>query len=192
MIEQHIDRSEARARLLEVALHALLQALEEMGGDLGGRLKPLMPMRTANLKHRNIGDVEVLAGDFVIEAWDAKYDQPYLSDTLDELVEKIRGHDVSELRFGYVLLPLKKTYAEVERKIDEIAEQFGLRIQVFTLAEWAAEQSRRGEVSRHAETELARAWLQAYAESLALRRRQQAPIDEPTIDWVASLLAALA
>lgn len=108
IIKQHIDKSEARARLLEVAMHSLLQALEDLSIDLGGKLKPLMPMRTANQKHRNYGDVEVVYGDFVAESWDAKFDNPYLSDALDVFIEKIRGKDVSELTFGYVLLPEKK------------------------------------------------------------------------------------
>ncbi len=115
LIKEHIEESEARARLLEVAMHTLLQALDELGVDLGGKLKPLMPMRTANKKHGNIGDVEVLSGDLHVEAWDAKYEQPYLSDALDELVEKIHEHniDVSDLHFGYILFQSKKTYLEV-------------------------------------------------------------------------------
>src|SRR5579884_1522596 len=88
LIKQHFEKSETRARLLEIAIHALLQAQTELRIDLGGRLKPLMPMRTGNLKHGNIGDVEVLAGDLIVEAWDAKYDQPYLGDAIDELAEK--------------------------------------------------------------------------------------------------------
>lgn len=191
LLRRHIEQSEARARLLEVALHALLQALEELQVDLGGMLKPLMPMRTANLKHGNIGDVEVLAGDLVVEAWDAKYDQPYLSDALDELLEKIRGREVSELRFGYVVFPTKKAYPEVDRKIDEIAEQYRVPVRVLTFDEWVREQSLRGQATGHSETELAQAWLRAYTESLALRRRDKAPIDEPTFEWVTSLLQML-
>jgi hypothetical protein len=191
LLQRHIERSEACARLLEVALHALLQALEELHVDLGGTLKPLMPMRTANLKHGNVGDVEVLAGDLVVEAWDAKYDQPYLSDALDELVEKLRGRDLSELRFGYVLLPAKKVYPEVERKIGAIAEQFGVIIRVLAFDEWVHEQSLRGQAIGHSEAAIACAWLRAYAESLTLRRIDKAPIDEPTLEWVKSLLQIL-
>lgn len=191
LIKQHIEQSEARARLLEVAMHALLQASEELGVDLGGGLKPLMPMRTANLKHGNVGDVEVLSGDLVVEAWDAKYEQPYLSDALDELAEKIRKRDVSELRFGYVLLPIKKAYGEVDRKVAEIAAQFGMQVQILTFDEWAREQFIRGQEAGISEERLAKTWLRAYAESLGQRRRAKAPIDEPTFDWVQSLLGVL-
>lgn len=191
LMKQHIEKSEARARLLEVSMHSILQALEELQVDLGGKLKPLMPMRTANLKHGNFGDVEVLTGDLPIEAWDAKYDQPYLSDALDELVEKIRKRDVSELRFGYVLLPGKKAYMEVDHKIDEIDEVFGLRVHILTFDEWIHEQLVRSKDMGVSEEKLAKAWLRAYAESLGQKRRDRAPIDEPTFDWVASLLDVL-
>lgn len=191
LIKQHIEKSETRARLLEVAMHSLLQALEELEVDLGGDLKPLMPMRTANLKHGNLGDVEVLSGNLPVEAWDAKYDQPYLSDALEELVEKIQSFDVAELRFGYVLFPNKKAYSEVDRKIEEIDEQFGLKVQVLSFDEWVHEQLARGQEIGVSEEVLAKAWLRAYTESLGQKRRDQAPIDEPTFDWVASLLSIL-
>lgn len=192
LIKEHVERSEARARLLEVAIHSLLQALDELMVDLGGKLKPLMPMRTANLKHGNVGDVEVLAGDLPVEAWDAKYDQPYLSDALDELEEKIRRMDVSDLQFGYVLLPTKKKYLEVDRKVDEINERFGLKVQILSFDEWVNEQTVRCLNTSISEESLAKAWLKAYAESLCQKRRNKAPIDEPTFDWVVSLRETLA
>ena len=191
IIKQHIDKSEARARLLEVAMHSLLQALEDLSIDLGGRLKPLMPMRTANQKHRNYGDVEVVYGDFVAESWDAKFDNPYLSDALDVFIEKIRGRDVSELKFGYVLLPEKKEYKDVERKIADIADEYGIEVGVYSFDEWVQEQLARAEEEAASEEDLAIAWLQSYTESLALRREDRAPIDEPTHDWLQSLQEAL-
>lgn len=194
LVKEHIEESEARARLLEVAMHALLQALDELGVDLGGKLKPLMPMRTANKKHGNVGDVEVLSGNLHVEAWDAKYEQPYLSDALDELVEKIHEHniDVTELHFGYVLFPAKKTYPEVDHKIEDIDDQLGLRVQILAFDEWVHEQFIRSRDAGIAEESLTKAWLQAYTESLCLKRRDEAPIDEPTFDWVESLASKLA
>ncbi|HVB23308.1 MAG TPA: hypothetical protein VNG51_15305 [Ktedonobacteraceae bacterium] len=187
LIKLHINRSESRARLLEVAMHALLQALEDLNVDLGGYLKPLMPMRTANLKHRNFGDVEIVAGDFVIESWDAKYDNPYLSDALDVFVEKLRGKDTSELTFGYVLLPEKKEYQDMDRKIQSIVEEYGVEIQVVSFDNWVQNQAMRAIEETISEESLAIAWLHAYAESLALRREDRAPIDEPTYNWLQSL-----
>ena len=146
-----------------------------------------MPMRTANLKHRNFGDVEIAAGDFVIESWDAKYDNPYLSDALDVLVEKLRGKDTSELTFGYVLLPEKKEYQDVDRKIQSIAEEYGVEIQVVSFDDWVQNQAVRASEENIVEETLAIAWLRAYVESLALHREERAPIDEPTYNWLQTL-----
>jgi len=187
IIKNHINHSEARARLLEVAMHALLQALEDAGADLGGNLKPLMPMRTANQKHRNFGDIEIMLGDAVLESWDAKYDNPYLSDALDVFVEKIRGRDVSELSFGYVLLPEKKHYQDVERKIADIIEEYGVEVLVLSFDEWVEVQFTRAQPENASVETVATAWLRAYTESLALRRTERAPIDEPTHDWLQTL-----
>ncbi len=191
LIKQHFEKSETKARLLEVAIHALLQAQDELMVDSGGRLKPLMPMRTGNKKHGNIGDVEVLAGDLVVEAWDAKYDQPYLGDAIDELAEKIRLLHISDLQFGYILYPVRKVYSEVERKIDEIEEEFGIKVHILTLDEWVHEQFLRSQIAGITERELAEGWLRAYTESLCLRRRDKAPIDEPTFIWIELLLGIL-
>ena len=192
LIKQHIHSSESRARLLEVAMHSLLQALEDMHVDIEGVLKPLMPMRTANLKHRNFGDVEVLNADIVVESWDAKYDNPYLSDALDILTEKLRDRDVSELRFGYVLLPEKKAYADVDRKIAAITEDYGVPVQVYEFDDWVQTQVARADVEDVPKSSIAAAWLRAYGETLALRREERAPIDEPTFDWLQTLNAVLA
>ena len=35
-------------------------------------LKPLSQMRSANKKHGNIGDIELLEDRQIVEAWDAK------------------------------------------------------------------------------------------------------------------------
>lgn len=191
VIKEHINSSEARARLLEVAMHAFLQALEDVNVDLGGNLKSLMPMRTANQKHRNFGDVEVVLGDTVIESWDAKYDNPYLSDALDVFVEKFRGKNITELNFGYVLLPEKKDYQDVERKIADIADEYGVDVHVLSFDEWIQQQGMKARSDDVTEEMIASAWLRAYVESLALRRAERAPIDEPTHDWLQTLLNVL-
>lgn len=187
VIKHHIDKSEARARLLEIAMHTLLQALEDVDVDMRGQLKPLMPMRTANLKHRNFGDIEIVIGDAVVESWDAKYDNPYLSDALDVFVEKIRDRNITELSFGYVLYPEKKEYVDVTQKITAVEDDYGIQIQVLSFDEWVQMQVQRSGGNETSNKRLAYAWLQAYAESLALRRESKAPIDEPTYDWLLRL-----
>lgn len=191
LMASHIDSSDARARLLEVSIHSMLQALEDCNALTDLRLKPLMPMRTANLKHGNIGDVEIYEGERIEEAWDAKYDNAYLSDALDELRTKLEQRKPSDLTFGYVLMPTRREYPEDQRKIHEIEEDFDIEILTLSFSEWVREQESRASEAGTQSQELARLWLKAYAESLCLARSQRAPIDEPTFDWVATLKQTL-
>jgi hypothetical protein len=191
LIAAHIDSSEARARLLEVSIHALMQALDSLGIDLGGKLKPLMPMRTANLKHGNLGDVEVLKGDLVVEAWDAKYRTPYLSDAIEELRDKIRDRDVSQLVFGYIVYPQKEQYLEVDKKISEIRDIYGFGIEIHSYSEWINIQGEKAAALGALESHIGEQWLIAYVESLGQRRREIAPIDEPTYEWILTLVNLL-
>jgi hypothetical protein len=115
-----------------------------------------------------------------------------LSDALDVFIEKIRGKDISELKFGYVLLPEKKEYQDVDRKIADIADEFGIEVQVYSFDEWVQEQLARAEEENASEDIVAITWIRAYTESLALRREDRAPIDEPTHNWLQSLQSILA
>jgi hypothetical protein len=149
-------------------------------------------MRTANLKHGNLGDVEVLLGGKVIEAWDAKYDQPYLLDALSELEDKIKDRDVTSLRFGYVVMPITKDYPDFNRALVDLLEEQGMDVRIVSFNDWIAEQFMRGAAAGVPQDRLSAAWLQAYAESLALARPGRAPIDEPTFEWLQTLLQVLA
>ena len=60
MIIDHIDASDYAARLMEVAMHTLMQSVVSTGVFLNYELKPLSQMRSANKKHGNIGDIELL------------------------------------------------------------------------------------------------------------------------------------
>jgi len=106
---------------------------------------------------------------------------------LDVFIEKIRGKDVSDLEFGYVLFPEKKEYTDVDRKILDIADEFGVEVQIYAFDEWVQEQLIRASNENIAENALAIAWIKAYTESFALMREDRAPIDEPTHDWLQSL-----
>lgn len=86
-----------------------------------------------------------------------------------------------------VLLPEKKEYQDVDRKIQSIAEEYGVEIQVFSFNDWVQNQVMRASEENISEETLAIAWLRAYVESLALRREERAPIDEPTYNWLQSL-----
>ncbi len=187
IIKQHIDESQAPARLLEIAIHTLLQALEDADGDLGGTLKPLMAMRNANQKNKNIGDVEVTYGTAIVEAWDAKYGVMYLGDDINALEDKFVGHNVSELVFGYVVYPEKRQYPEIDRKIALLEEEYGIEVDILLFDEWTREQMLRAGSNNISEERIASLWLTAYVESLALKRPLKAPIDEPTFSWLQSI-----
>lgn len=61
-------------------------------------------MRTANKKHRNIGDIEITINknnNRVIESWDAKYGKPHLRDELEELDDKLISYGSAQI-VGYV------------------------------------------------------------------------------------------
>ena len=90
-IIDYIEKSTYSARIFEISIHALFQALQELK-VLHGFLKPLSQMRSANKKHGNIGDIEVTTTEkslSIIEAWDAKYGKTYFRDELEELRDKI-------------------------------------------------------------------------------------------------------
>jgi len=56
-------------------------------------LKPLSQMRFANKKHGNIGDIELIENGDIVASWDAKYGKSYLREEVEEVCEKISGHD---------------------------------------------------------------------------------------------------
>ena len=90
--------------MFEIALHALFQVLAEQK-VFGGVLKPLSQMRSANKKHGNIGDIEIVqkaGGLEILEAWDAKYGKPYLREELDEVNEKLEDHSETD-EVGFVV-----------------------------------------------------------------------------------------
>ncbi|UJP05122.1 MAG: hypothetical protein LZF61_09825 [Nitrosomonas sp.] len=93
LIKSHIKDSDYAARLMEISMHALMQAALDTGAFGLSTLKPLSQMRSANKKHGNIGDVELLEDDEIIESWDAKYGKAYLRDELDEVMEKANNHN---------------------------------------------------------------------------------------------------
>jgi len=91
-IWRHINESDYAARIMEIAMHSLMQAMQELQIFPDRALKPLSQMRSANKKHGNIGDIEILQARQIIESWDAKYGKSYLRDELEELADKLEAH----------------------------------------------------------------------------------------------------
>ena len=171
------------ARLLEVGMHSLMQAIKELGALDNMELKPLSQMRQANKKAGNIADIELTRADAIAEAWDAKYGKPYLYDELLELHDKVLQEDFPVLQIvGFVTDAAPDLREDVSGIIEEIQEECELEIKILALEDWVALQTARFHITH--EERLAKRWLIAYAESLALCRPSIAPIDEPTETWL--------
>ena len=188
-ILSHIIKSTYSSRLLEVAMHSLFQvAIDEKA--IPGYLTPLCQMRNANKKHRNIGDIEIVpkpGSSRIIEAWDAKFGKENLRDELDELNDKLEGKPNVEIA-GFVTDGKPQMTADIVNKMGEIKEEFGTNVMILSFQEWVTMIVDRinGNHDR-----IAQSWLIAYVESLCQMRRDRAPIDEPSDEWVKSLRAAL-
>ncbi len=191
LLRQHMSASNYAARIMEIAMHALMQSLAEAGALGSATLIPLSQMRSANKKHGNIGDIELSEDDKIIEAWDAKYGKSYLRDELEELHDKLEHHDaVTEA--GFVTSETPVLSAELTERIAELQEINDLTIHILTLDEWVTMQYQRAlTVISMSEAELAQRWIRAYVESLAQKRRTQAPIDEPSFQWLTAFQSLL-
>jgi hypothetical protein len=186
LVVRHLDKSTYAARIMEISMHALLQALEDLGGLGGLELRPLSQMRSANKKHGNIGDIELMDGPTIKIAWDAKYGKTYLRDELEELNDKLASHfDV--VHVGFVTSDEPVRGEEIQGRADEISELHGPTVVLETFPHWV---NARIEIAKKvgiSENEISRSWLRAYAESLAQLRVDRAPIDEPCAIWLQEL-----
>lgn len=187
LLKKHSEDSDYAARLLEINMHSLMQAAVETGAYGGLEVKPLSQMRSANKKHGNIGDIELLEDDQIIESWDSKYGKGYLREEIEEAVEKLQNHDFIKT-VGFVTSVEIERTDEISKRIDEIEQLYSIRLEVLTLDDWvdrifnAAIDS--GLVN---EKDLSQRWFITYCEYLSQKRRKNAPIDEPCFDWVTSL-----
>lgn len=187
IILRHINQSDYAARLMEIAMHSLMQAMQEYQVFPHRLLKPLSQMRSGNKKHGNVGDIELLEDRQIVEAWDAKYGKSYLRDEIEELSEKLEVHPALR-KAGFVTSVEAERIDELMPRCNEIEEIFGISLEIITFKEWVELQFARTLAQESAtEQELASAWLIAYTESLAQRRRDIAPIDEPCYQWLLKL-----
>jgi hypothetical protein len=179
------ESSSHAARIFEVAIHSLCQVVIQHGG-YEGVLKPLSQMRSANKKHGNVGDVEVLerpGGMRITISWDAKYGKTYLRDEIDELEEKLHDHPETRLA-GFITDAPPDQRKEIVERVRVLESAHGLRVEIVDFRSWAEAQAERVPVSNR---RLAREWLVAFAECICQKRRDIAPIDEPADVWVRDL-----
>ena len=130
-------------------------------------LKPLSQMRSANKKHGNVGDIELVENKEIIEAWDAKYGKNYLRDELDEITEKLSHHErISAIGFVTTDKPIRNE--EIDKKIADISELYDLSVELLSLDNWIDYTfDRVTKTGLASKEELAKNWFTAYAESLA-------------------------
>jgi hypothetical protein len=188
-ITKFIESSTYSARMFEVAMHSLFQVLEEEK-CLSGFLKPLSQMRSANKKHGNIGDIELTAtlGNMdIIESWDAKYGKTYLRDELEELNDKLKSHPQTTL-VGFVTDQKPNLNPEIESRIEELQLIHETEIHILEFGEWV-----NYEINKYGlnPDKVGAKWMIAIAESICQLRREIAPIDEPTTEWVESFIECI-
>lgn len=186
-INSHISESSYSARLFEIALHSFIQTVQEIG-ELDGFLLPLCQMRTANKKHRNIGDIEIVVNrnnNRVIEAWDAKYGKPYLRDELEELNDKLISYGGVNI-VGYVTNVNPQITQDILSRMKELQEIHETEIKILSFKEWFEFWCDR--INMRDDLDFNMKWLTLYVESLCQKRRESAPIDEPSEEWVSDLI----
>lgn len=191
IMKLHADKSDYAARLLEISMHSLMQAATESGafGDI--TLKPLSQMRSANKKHGNIGDIELIENGDIVESWDAKYGKSYLREEVEEVCEKILDHDNVQV-VGFVTNVEIQRTQELDKRLDDAMTVHGVKFLILTFDEWSNMILNRCISSKMVnEEDLAKSWLKSYAYTLAQKKRKIAPIDEPCMEWVKLLLSAL-
>ena len=185
-VRAFVDSSSYRARVFEIALHSFFQVLAEQK-VFGGVLKPLGQMRSANKKHGNIGDIEIIqkaGGLEILEAWDAKYGKPDLREELEEINEKLEDHSETAA-VGFVVNSEPERRKEIEERVREIEELHEVKVHILSFEEWVKHQAARAPGANP--IDLAKQWVIAFAESLCQMRRDLAPIDEPADAWVTAL-----
>ena len=190
LLLSHMETSDYSARVMEVVLHSLLQAVEELNGLSGLELNPLTQMRSANLKHSNFGDIELTLNGEIVASWDAKYAKANLREELEELESKFLSNTPPEV-FGFVTSILPEKTPEITKRLGELSAQYSVAISISQIDDWITAQTQAALQLGIRGEDLAKLWIYAFSESLAQRRREKAPIDEPCFEWLKNLKGLL-
>ncbi|PKG84387.1 hypothetical protein CXF85_08685 [Colwellia sp. 75C3] len=186
-----VSNTDYAARIFEVSMHALFQVLSEKN-CFEGELKALSQMRSANKKHKNIGDIEIVSTTndrMVFESWDAKFGKAYLRDELDELGDKLELQPMAQL-VGFVVDSEPMLSKDVVQKQEELANVFNVEVKILSFEQWVDITFER--VSEYiSEADLSNEWINNLVLSLGQRKRKFAPIDEPCDTWVKEITAEL-
>ena len=103
------------------------------------------------------------------------------------IIEKLKNHNsVGLVGFVTTLPPIINK--EIIDKLENAKQLHGIDIQIVVYEEWVQSIFNRAlNDNLITEIDLAKNWLRTYAECIAQKRRDLAPIDEPCIEWVKEL-----
>jgi hypothetical protein len=178
------------ARLFEILIHSFYNTVFcDYGLDLS--IKPLSQMRSANKKHGNIGDIELLERPntmLIVEAWDTKYGKLYLRDELEELKDKLESHPETKIA-GFITDNEPVLNKEILKRKSELEDIFGMTIKIESINMWFNSVILEYNITN--ETLFLQHWIKMFFEYLCLKQYAIAPIDEPTYSWIEECVEAL-
>jgi hypothetical protein len=186
IIIKHIESTDYAARLFEVAIHSLAQAFLEKTPNLNLELKALSQMRSANKKHGNVGDVEILENGNIIESFDAKYGKVYLREEIEEASEKVATHNFIQIVYFVTDNPVQQS-KEIRTRLKDLSDLHNIDFNIISFNEYIDIIFARAiSAGTATEEELSHLWVSTYIRSLTQQNRELAPIDEPCHQWVES------
>jgi hypothetical protein len=184
------EHSSYSARLFEILIHSYYYVLFK-NDYLDLYLKPLSQMRSANKKHGNIGDIELIERPntmLISESWDAKFGKEYLRDELEELKDKLESHPETKIA-GFITNKEPVLNKEMITRKQELEDIFGINIEIISVENWY----KRNILHYHVENELdfLKNWIKTFFDYICLKQVDIAPIDEPTYTWVEECMLLL-
>jgi hypothetical protein len=178
------------ARLFEILIHSFYYVVSiEFDTELF--LKPLSQMRSANKKHGNIGDIELLERPntmLIVEAWDVKFGKQYLRDELEELKDKLESHSETKIA-GFITNDEPILNKEILERKSELEEIFGIEIKIESVRSWYRNVLLEYKIVD--ELNFIKCWMKTFFEYLCLKNYSIAPIDEPTYTWIEECISMI-
>ncbi|WP_282022107.1 hypothetical protein [Ruegeria faecimaris] len=187
LLQRYVYEDNYSARLFEIMLHAAFQVLDDKG-QLEGTLKPLSQMRSANKKHKNVGDVEVETrpgSRLILESWDAKFGKSHLREEVEELYEKLADQPECSTA-GFVTSGTPEVDGDIRARVAELEDTHGTNLEI-PIVDFDGF-LKRAIYSRIPADVFASKWLVFFVASVAQKRRHIAPIDEPCEAWLRRFL----
>jgi len=193
LLIQHMEQASRQAKLLEVAAHSLLQAVEDTG-ELPGDLKRLEELTAANRRSgtstrvaEDVGDVEITYEDdedSLRHTWDSKYVDVDRSE-LSGLAEKLENNPGVE-QAGFVAVETLGVGEDMSDLEAEIDDEYGVEIEYVSLDEF-----REFYVDEDNVPFDPIAWLEAYVETLGRERMDRALVRQSPVTWLESLVGLI-